>query len=129
MKQLYVADDNQEFAEFVATVARREKWSTEICSNGRELLERLEAGSGPALLLVDINMPEMDGIEVVEGFVDIDRPLSIRFMTGGPDSSIVAAAMIANARSLTVGKNIFKPLERDALLKILDQEAENFTVL
>ena len=79
--------------------------------------------SGPALLLIDINMPLLDGIEVIEGIVEQDRPLRMYFMTGGADPPMIAAKMIAKARDLPVGKNIYKPLPKDVFVSILRQEA------
>ena len=46
---LYVADDNVEFAEFCAEIARREGWTVEISQNGSVLLEKLRQGNDPAL--------------------------------------------------------------------------------
>ncbi|UWP94691.1 response regulator [Aliiroseovarius crassostreae] len=123
MKQLYIADDNSDFALFLKTVAERDGWSVVVCANGRELLDQVQLAQGAALLLVDINMPELDGIQAVEGLAGVDRPLRIRFMTGGADTSIMAAKMIARARSLSVGRNIFKPVTKDRLLSILADEA------
>ncbi|NIZ61980.1 hypothetical protein DL239_13445 [Sedimentitalea sp. CY04] len=123
MYQVYIADDNTDFAEYLAAVAQREGWSSEICFNGIDLLERLPKSTGPALLLVDINMPEMDGIEAIEGIVDQDRPLRVRFMTGGGEPSLIAAKMIAKARNLMVGRNIYKPISKDSLTMLLRDEA------
>ncbi len=122
MKKLYIADDNADFAEFVAAVANREGWSPVICVNGQDLVKKVAAGLGPALLIVDINMPEMDGIEAIEGLVDVDRQLRLRFITGGADAPLLAARMIAEARSLSVGRNIFKPLRKGDLISLLEME-------
>lgn len=123
MHQIYIVDDNTEFAEYLAVVARREGWTTDICTNGLELLDSLKKGSGPALLLVDINMPVLDGIEVIDGIADQDRPLRICFMTGGADPAMIAAKMIAKARDLQVGKNIYKPLSKSTFTSILQVES------
>lgn len=123
MFQIYIADDNVDFADYLATLARQRGWSTEVCYNGTDLLDRLSMSNGPALVLIDINMPEMDGIEAIEGIVEVDRPLHMRFMTGGSDSSIVAAQMIAKARDLKVGRNVYKPLSKDNFLEILESES------
>jgi CheY-like chemotaxis protein len=110
MHQLYVADDNVEFSTYLTTVAKGEGWSVENCTNGYELLAALKKGTGPAFLLIDINMPEMDGIEVIERLQFIERPLRVRFITGASDTSLIAARMIATARSLEVGRSLYKPV-------------------
>ncbi|WP_294224878.1 response regulator [uncultured Shimia sp.] len=123
MQKLYIADDNVEFAEYLAHVATRDGWETEICSNGLKLLERLRESDEPALLLVDINMPQMDGIEVISGIAALTRPMRLRFMTGGGAPSMEAAKLIAQARDIDVGDNMHKPLSRDLLRDVLQTEA------
>ncbi|WP_165354740.1 response regulator [Tropicimonas sp. IMCC6043] len=123
MPQVYIADDNHEFATFVAVVSRQAGWDAVTCENGRQLLDTLREERGPALVLLDINMPVLDGIEAIEEIVDLDRRLLVRFMTGGADAPIIAARMIASARDLTVGRNIFKPVSKARLEEILDEAA------
>ncbi|WP_139792916.1 response regulator [Pseudophaeobacter leonis] len=128
MKQLYIADDNTGFSEYIATVASREGWLPVICVNGQDLVEQVASGSGSALLIVDIYMPEMDGIEAIEGLVDVDRQLRLRFIAGGADAPFLAAKMIAEARNLSVERNIFKPLGKNDLIALLEQEARELGV-
>jgi CheY-like chemotaxis protein len=123
MPKVIIADDNSDFVSYVSTVCRRAGWDVETCQNGRVLVETVKSGTGPALLFVDVNMPEMDGIEAIEGMVDLDRPLRLRFVTGGSDAPIVAAKMIAMARDISVGRNVFKPLPKATLLSILEEES------
>lgn len=51
-------------------------------------------------------MPEMDEIEAIEGLAELDRPLRLRFITGGTDFAMIAAKMIAQAQSLIVGRKV-----------------------
>lgn len=122
VSKLYIADDNADFAGYLATVAERQGWSVEICANGNELVNGLMSETCPAVALVDIHMPELDGIEVIELLVDIDRPLRFRFMTGGADAPMLAAKLMARARNLAVGRNLYKPVEMETLKRVLDEE-------
>ncbi|MGR3620912.1 response regulator [Pseudophaeobacter sp.] len=123
-KKLYIAEDNLEFSDYLATVAKREGWLVETCVNGDELLALLYEGSDPALALIDINMPEKDGIQVVEALSDLTRPLRFRFMTGGADAPILAAMLMARARSLSVGRNLYKPIPMETWIAVLNDEGE-----
>lgn len=124
MKQFFIADDNDEFAQFLSTVARQEGWDVTISTNGRQLIDSLQSGTGAAFVLIDINMPEMDGIEAIERIVGIDRPLRVRFITGGEYSSIIAAKLIASARDLAVGHSVYKPISKEAFKELLNEEEE-----
>ncbi|MFZ7093431.1 response regulator [Primorskyibacter sp. 2E233] len=75
----YVADDNIEFAEYCTQVARREGWTVEVAQNGSDLLDKLRQGKEPALILCDIQMPKLDGIEVEQKLPKINRKLRVRF--------------------------------------------------
>lgn len=128
MKQLYIADDNKDFSDFMADVARLEGWSVKKCANGLELIETVASEEGAALLFVDVNMPEMDGIEVIKALVNVPRAMQLHFMTGGPSSTIDAAETIAKGHGLSVGGNIFKPISKQALISVLKQEALQMNV-
>lgn len=121
--RLYVADDNAEFAQFCAEVARREGWTVTVCINGADLLDELRKEDGAALLMVDIMMPVLDGIEVIDQLAQINRDLRVRFITGGPYSSALAARMMAEARDIAAGQFLTKPIHLDELRAILTMEA------
>ena len=128
--RLYIADDNADFAEFCAEVATLEGWDVICCSNGADLLERVQEETGPALLLIDILMPVMDGIEVIKALGKVGREMRIRFITGGPEASAQAAQLIADSRSFDVGSILRKPLAlqdlRDILRREIDREDSIF---
>ncbi|SUZ34043.1 Response regulator receiver protein CpdR [Roseibaca ekhonensis] len=121
--RLFIAEDDIQLSTLLRRVAEKEGWSVTTVMNGRELLTELGTEAEPALLVIDIQMPKMDGIEVIENLVGIERRIRIRFMTGGPDSSALAANMIANARDLEVGRFLMKPIHVDAFRAVLKEEA------
>ncbi len=120
--RLYVADDNREFAEFCAEIAQKEGWRVTICENGSDLLEALKQERTPAFVLIDIHMPVLDGIEVIEELGAVNRDLKLRFITGGPQSSALAARMIADARGFEVGRFLTKPISLAQFREVLAEE-------
>ncbi|OIQ31602.1 MAG: hypothetical protein BM562_07050 [Alphaproteobacteria bacterium MedPE-SWcel] len=125
MPHVIIADDNREFLELLSTYCSRAGWTVETCSNGAELMHLVAAGTAPGLLLIDVMMPVVDGIEAIEQICDHPRPLRVRFMSGGDSANLLAAKLIAMARDMSVGRNIFKPVERADFLSILDEEAQH----
>jgi len=61
---LLVVEDEPGTREMLRRMLEREGWSVEVASNGRVGLERLAARL-PALILLDLMMPEMDGFELI----------------------------------------------------------------
>ena len=62
--RILVVDDQREILDLTATVLSSAGYATETSSSGRDALERLADG-GFDLVLLDINMPEMDGWETL----------------------------------------------------------------
>ncbi|MDO6585744.1 response regulator [Salipiger sp. 1_MG-2023] len=123
MPRVIIADDNQALLDLLSEFSRRAGWTPETCLTGAQIKDAIGSGTEPALLLIDIMMPVMDGIEAIDQISEIDRQLRIRFMTGGNSASLIAAKLIASARGLQVGRNIFKPIGREKYLQILEEEA------
>lgn len=121
---LFIADDNREFSAFVAEIGVEIGWSVTECGNGRELVEQLSRSHTPALVLVDVLMPELDGIESIRMLANIKREMRIRFMTGGAYSNATAAERIGAGRGLSLGPTILKPISLSALRTELRQEMD-----
>ncbi len=67
---IMVIDDEDENRTMITRILRKENWRTCEAANGRIALEKLEklAKDLPALVLLDLMMPEMDGFEFLEAF-------------------------------------------------------------
>jgi CheY-like chemotaxis protein len=58
---ILVAEDDQAIREALQGILETEGYAVEVARNGREALERLHTGPLPALLIVDLVMPVLNG--------------------------------------------------------------------
>lgn len=65
MKTILIADDEFDLTSTLKAILEGEGYATEVCSDGREALDRLKANA-PDLLLMDVMMPRMSGYEVLK---------------------------------------------------------------
>jgi len=63
-RTILVVDDERNIVELIRMYLRNEGFEIEAAYNGREALEKARA-MHPSLVLLDIMMPELDGIEVM----------------------------------------------------------------
>jgi two-component system, OmpR family, alkaline phosphatase synthesis response regulator PhoP len=63
-KTIMVVDDNPDIITIVKTILEGKGFSVVSASSGAELLNMLK-GQKPDLIILDIMMPEMDGLEVL----------------------------------------------------------------
>jgi len=60
---ILVVDDNSDVLEVVGALLETEGYAVVTANNGAEALEQLNGGLKPALVILDLTMPVMDGWE------------------------------------------------------------------
>lgn len=124
--RIAVADDDQVTRTFICDLLSREGFRCAEFGNGRDLLTALQRDTFD-LLLLDLNMPKMDGLEVLESArKDIpncppviiltnrsDKPDIVRGLEAGADDYIVKpeSADVIIARIKAVTRRRVKPPE------------------
>jgi FixJ family two-component response regulator len=121
--KLFILDDNETFAALSAEVARAEGWQVEVFHRGAPFVDRVNAESGRALLIVDMNLPGLDGFDVTTQLCDPGRRFRLRFITGDSLSTALAGRMAAEARDFAVGRILAKPLGVEGFRAVLAEEA------
>ena len=110
--QILVVEDNARNMALLSDVLQATGYRTLQASTGRQALT-LAAQHGPALVLMDIRLPDMDGLEALRSLRSDPRTVSI------PVLAVTAQAMKGDReRFLDAGFDgyLSKPIDIDALL-------------
>jgi CheY-like chemotaxis protein len=78
---ILVVDDEEEILRAMQNLLNGLGYQSAIASSGKDALEKYEAMK-PEVVLMDINMPEMDGANCAEKILDINPDAKIAFITG-----------------------------------------------
>ncbi len=76
-----IVDDDPEVSEALVTLMRTAGHETRVFSSGEELLES-SAPDGAACLLLDLQLPGIDGMEIQQCLLDRDWNLPVLILTG-----------------------------------------------
>ncbi|RME08130.1 MAG: response regulator [Anaerolineae bacterium] len=115
-KTILVVEDSDAVRSVILSALEYEGYKTLEASNGVEALEVLKR-QRPDLILSDINMPQMDGIQFYQAVRKIPSLTAIPFvfLTSHSDP-----ADIQRGRELGVEDYLTKPIEPEALVKIIN---------
>ncbi len=114
---LVVEDDPAVLDELVVSL-RRAGLACVAANNAWEALELVQRGSRPTVMVCDIRMPELDGLELAQRLARLDpgeRP-EIIFVSGHAGFDEAVAAMRLGARDL-----LTKPIDLRRLIQIIKE--------
>lgn len=81
LRRILLAEDDDSMRGFLVRALEKANYDVEAFENGADAYERLKQEPF-TLLLTDIVMPKMDGIELARKAAEIDPELKIMFITG-----------------------------------------------
>ena len=96
--------------------------SVTCCETGEEALRLIEdAATRPDLIMLDLNMPGMDGIEFVRHLVERNYMGSLILVSGEGERMLRTAEKLVQAHKIQILGYLQKPVQPDALLILLSQ--------
>ena len=113
-RTVHLVDDDDAIRRSVGFMLRTSGFAVEAHPSGVHLLKEKELAQG--CILLDIRMPEMDGLEVQRALLERGVTLPVVVMTGHGDISIAVQAMKAGAVEF-----IEKPFEKAVLLAAVEE--------
>jgi DNA-binding NtrC family response regulator len=117
--RLLVVDDESGIVEILCEIFSANGYETVGCTSGKEALEILMEQSFD-LILTDLRMPEMDGLELLKAVKKTEQNLVVIIMTADAEKHTVLEAEKAGARAF-----IFKPLNSQELLTMISHAVES----
>ncbi len=115
--KVLLVDDEVDFVEVLADRLEARGLSVTRAHNGREALEAARGLTFDAIVL-DMAMPGMDGIETLEGLLEINPDLQVILLTGKATLEQAATAIRIGALDL-----LEKPADLDTLVSKIELAA------
>ncbi len=113
-----IIEDDEGVRDSVAAILRDEGYGVEVAASGAAALERLERHPLPTLILLDLMMPEMDGLsfrrrQLADARL---RDIPVVIISARPDVARQAARLEATAF-------LQKPMSFEELLHVVQNRA------
>ncbi len=117
-RKILIIDDESELLDVLKDVLEEEKYQVFCASSGSNGI-LLNEQENPDLVLLDLRMPEMDGIETLRNIRKSDDKVRIVILTGYgcPDT-------IRDAADLNVSEYLSKPFENEDLVSVISKALE-----
>jgi DNA-binding NtrC family response regulator len=96
MDKILIVDDDKDMRDILSNLISSDGYKAITASNGRKALIETRAHS-PDLVLLDIRLPEIDGLKVLEEIKKMDKDIPIIMLTAYEDVKSAVQAMKSGA--------------------------------
>jgi DNA-binding NtrC family response regulator len=116
MKTVLVVDDDRVFRTYIADALRSRGYVVDMAESGGQLLDRLASGTPPSIILLDVHMPETDGIELISKVKALGWNIPVIMLSGMNHVRTVVEAMKLGACDF-----VTKPCDEEALQRTIER--------
>ncbi|MGE0644989.1 MAG: response regulator [Nitrospira sp.] len=115
---LLLVEDEQDTADLVTLIMKEWGYQVSHAADGSVALEKIALMPPPSLVILDIQLPYVDGITILE---------TIRATPDWAQIPVIMLTAVADqekirkVRALTVQDYVLKPFRRETLLRYVDQ--------
>ncbi|HVN76513.1 MAG TPA: sigma-54 dependent transcriptional regulator [Thermoanaerobaculaceae bacterium] len=121
--RILVVDDEQHIRNSLATWFREEGYDVSVAASGKDALAAV-AREGTNILLVDIKMPGMDGLELQRKVRELAPDATIIIMTAYASVETAVQALKEGAYDYIV-----KPFDPEAVSRLVRKAAERYSLI
>jgi two-component system response regulator AtoC len=104
--RLAVVDDDLEFTDYVRTMLGTRGYGVDVYHTGAALIDQLKSGAAPNLILLDVMMPDQDGLETLRAIRQAQPGAQVIMLSGRQ-----APATIIEAVRLGAADYVLKPAD------------------
>ncbi|MGC3968840.1 MAG: response regulator [Pirellulales bacterium] len=111
-----MVDDSRPIRRIESGILKELGFETSTAENGKQVLEQLQAAPLPDVVLVDWNMPEMNGLEFIQAVRKEPRfaELPVLMVTTETETEQMLKALTAGANEY-----LMKPFQKEGLVEKL----------
>ena len=114
--KILLVDDEPGMLRYIRTLLEVDDYKVETASTGEEALQRVEKGMVPDLVLLDVLMPGIDGLETLERLRRMKPGIKVVMLSCVNDARKVVQAMRLGAHDY-----LTKPFQKAELDAVIDQ--------
>ncbi len=122
--RILVVDDDESIRRYIGKLLTQAGYDVLTASNGKDALKELRTGPEVSLAILDILMPEMDGLETLSEIRKLSGDLPILMLSALGQTNIIVKAMKAGATDYLV-----KPFEEEELELAITKSLEKKKLL
>lgn len=116
---VYLIDDEAEMVELLTEVIGLIGLVTVGFTQASVFFEEVKIFSPGSVLILDLNMPEMDGIEVMRRLASMQNPPALILVSGHDAGVLHSAEKLCEAHKLELIASLGKPLKLDTVRSLL----------
>jgi two-component system, NtrC family, response regulator AtoC len=109
-EKILVVDDEPSIRKYLQTLLEVDGFGVQSVPSGKEALERVGAGERPDFIILDVLMPEIDGLETLRRLMQIDHSLNVIMLSCSNEVNTVVEAIRLGALDY-----LTKPFEKPEL--------------
>ena len=115
-ESILIVDDEPSIRKYLQTLLEVDGFDVSAVTNGKEAIETVTRGDKPDFIILDVLMPEMNGLETLRALMQVDRTLNIIMLSCSNEVGTVVEAIRLGAHDYLT-KPFEKPELDAALLK------------
>lgn len=124
MPKILIIDDESSVLDNLTVILEREGYEVVTATSGEEGLQHFQASSNIDVVITDIRMPGMMGMEVVRAILAVNPDMGVIILTGEGDMDNAVSAMREGAFDY-----LNKPVSADKLLITLENAIRRLSLL
>lgn len=109
-ERILVVDDEPSIRKYLQTLLEVDGYDVETVSSGREAIAKVNGGDRPDFIILDVLMPELNGIETLKELMQADRSLNVIMLSCSNEVGTVVEAIRIGAHDY-----LTKPFEKTEL--------------
>ncbi len=116
MKKILVVDDDLAMGEMCKELLKSKGYTSDVVTSGKEAIEKVFMDGVYSIVLTDLVMPDIDGIEVLKKIKQQNPQIDVVVMT-----SYGTVTNAVEAMKLGASDYITKPFKRDELVVVIEK--------
>jgi len=109
-EKILVVDDEPSIRKYLQTLLEVDGFEVETLSSGKEAVARVSGGERPDFIILDVLMPELNGIDTLQELMRLDRSLNVIMLSCSNEVGTVVEAIRLGAHDY-----LTKPFEKTEL--------------